>query len=108
MTDYLKHNFAMDALSTIPFDYLLSIILHETPVYRYFRLLRLLKIYRLMEISGLITRHSQVNLLVYRVVFLFFSYILIAHWFNCILLYLGMWEYNAGRRFDGKSLIGWL
>ncbi len=54
MTNYLKRNFAMDALSTIPFDYLIFTISYASGEHRYFRLLRLLKVYRLQELSGLI------------------------------------------------------
>jgi hypothetical protein len=54
MTNYLKRNFAMDALSTIPFDYLIYTISYASGEHRYFRLLRLLKVYRLQELSGLI------------------------------------------------------
>jgi hypothetical protein len=55
MTNYLKRNFAMDALSTIPFDYLIFTISYASAgEHRYFRLLRLLKVYRLQELSGLI------------------------------------------------------
>jgi hypothetical protein len=49
-----------------------------------------------------------VNLLVQRILVLFFAYFIIAHMFNCTLLYFGMWEYGQERRFDGKTLIGWL
>jgi len=57
----------MDALGTIPFDYLVSIIGDESGAHRYFRILRLIKVYRIFETSGLIMRYAQINVLVYRI-----------------------------------------
>jgi hypothetical protein len=98
----------MDALGTIPFDYLVSIIGDASGAHRYFRILRMFKAYRIFETSGLIMRYAQINVLVYRIMILFFGQLIIAHYFNCILLYFGLWEYGESRRFDGKTLIAWL
>jgi|LauGreDrversion4_2_1035121.scaffolds.fasta_scaffold1016152_1 hypothetical protein len=63
----------MDALGTIPFDYLVSIIGDASGAHRYFRILRLIKVYRIFETSGLIMRYAQINVLVYRIMILFFG-----------------------------------
>ncbi len=94
ITNYFKRKFPLDALSTIPFDYLVSIIGDASGAHRYFRILRLIKVYRIFETSGLIMRYAQINVLVYRIMILFFGQFIIAHYFNCILLYFGMWEFG--------------
>lgn len=94
ITNYFKRKFPLDALGTIPFDYLVSIIGDASGAHRYFRLLRLFKAYRMFEISGLIMKHTQINVLVYRIIILFFGYLIVAHIFNCALLFFGMWEYG--------------
>jgi len=103
----VKHYFTLDLLATIPFDYIIMII--ESSVYvRYFRLLRLLKLYRLIEIGSIINQHTTVNVPIFRIFVLFVSFILVSHWFNCIMILFAKWELGAGRRFDGKSLISYL
>jgi len=53
-------------------------------------------------------KNTQINVLVYRIIILFVGFLIVAHTFNCALLYFGMWEYGQNRRFDGKTLISWL
>jgi len=105
---YIQKYFLLDVLSSIPFGYILSLIADQSPVVKYFRLLRLLKMYRMLEISDLITQHTTVNVPLFRIKLLFVSFIIISHWFNCMILYVGKWELGQERRFDGKSLLGWL
>jgi hypothetical protein len=97
----------LDLLATIPFDYLLSII-DDTPIIRYFRILRLMKFYRLFELVDIIRQHTTVNVPLFRISLLFITFILMAHWFNCILLLFARWELYQERRFDGKTLLEWL
>jgi|LauGreDrversion4_2_1035121.scaffolds.fasta_scaffold34056_3 hypothetical protein len=49
LKNYIKHNFAMDVIASVPFDYIL-LLLDNSPAAAYFRILRLLKVYRLSEI----------------------------------------------------------
>ncbi len=107
LKDYAKYYFAWDILSSIPFDYIF-LLLGNTAACRYFRVLRLFKFYRLFEISSLVRQISSINVIVYRLTGLFFSFLIIGHWFNCILLYFGLWELYANRRFDGKTLLEYL
>lgn len=56
----------------------------------------------------LVPLHTTINVPIFRISVLFVSFIFIAHWFNCALLFAGIWEYSRQTRFDGKTLLGWL
>jgi hypothetical protein len=107
MKYYIKTYFACDVLACIPFDYILM-LLDNSPASRYFRLLRLLKAYRISEIASLFQKNTSMNVVIYRILVLFIAFIFCSHWFNCILLYFTRWEYGQARRFDGKTLLEWL
>ena len=102
---YIKKYFLYDLLSTIPFDYVVLSISDNISV-RYFRLHRFLKIYRLFETEGIFRKHTTVNVPLVRIILIFISSLLFAHWFNCILLLICRWEYNADRRYDGRTILG--
>ena len=101
---YISSNFLIDALSTIPIDYIILMI-KESEFAKYFRLLRLLKIYRIVEIINLIRQHTTVNVPLLRIFLLFIFYFIISHWYNCIMIFVGKWELGMNRRFDGKTLL---
>lgn len=90
----------------MPLDYLMMII-EVTPIIKYFRLLRLLKMYRMLEIVDLIRQHTTVNVPLFRIATLFIGFVVVSHWFNCIMLFVAKWELYQSRRFDGKTLIEW-
>ena len=52
--NYIKRHLLLDLLASIPFDYLLLSVSESEVTIRYFRLLRLLKVYRIVEILALI------------------------------------------------------
>ena len=84
-------------------------IIETDSVYiRYFRLLRILKCYRIYETICLISQHTSINLPIFRIALLFIFFIFISHWFNCVMLLFAKWEYGAARRYDGNTLLGWL
>jgi hypothetical protein len=95
-------------LSSVPWDYLFSSIAGSLVVLRYFRLFRLLKMYRLFEIASLIRQHTSISVPLFRIGVMFVAFVVIAHWFNCVLLLAGLWELDQHRRFDGKTLLRWL
>ena len=89
--EYVQLYFVFDILASVPLDYLFTII-EVTPTMKYFRLLRLLKLYRIFELTDIIRQHTTLNIPIFRIGLLFISFIVIAHWFNCLLLFAARWE----------------
>ena len=89
---YVKNYLLIDILASIPFDYILRIGVPFSMPVHCFRLLRLLKFYRLLELMRLIRQQTSVNAPVFRILLLFGSFIVISHWFNCILLFVATRE----------------
>ena len=73
-----------------------------------FRLLRLLKYYRIKEIISLVRKHTSVDEPLFRICLLFMIFIFSAHWFNCLLIFIAIRESQATNRFDGKSLLNFM
>ena len=93
-------------MASIPFDYIMMYAAYESAsVYiRYIRLLRILKVYRLVEMINILKKHATINTPVFNIVLVFFIYVLVSHWFTCVLLLFCRWEFNMGRRYDGNTL----
>lgn len=90
--NYAKRYLLLDLLASIPFDYLLELVSGSEVSIRYFRLLRLLKIYRIGEILDLVNHYTSINVPLLRVSILACIMALGAHLFNCILLLFARWE----------------
>jgi len=106
--NYIKHYVLLDIMASIPFDYLLSMVDESNIAIRYFRLLRLLKVYRVTEILALVQQYTSINVPVFRLTFLAGVMVVTAHWFNCILILFAKWELGKSTRFDGNSLLKYL
>jgi hypothetical protein len=90
--NYAKRYLLLDLLASIPFDYLLELVSGSEVSIRYFRLLRLLKIYRIGEILDLVNHYTSINVPLLRVSILACIMVLGGHLFNCILLLFARWE----------------
>jgi hypothetical protein len=106
--NYIKQYVLLDILASIPFDYVLSMVDDSNVAIRYFRLLRLLKVYRVSEIMALVQQYTSINVPLLRLTFLGALMVITAHWFNCFLILFAKWELGESRRFDGNSLLKYL
>ena len=105
LTQYVHKHLLLDLLSTVPFDYLLLAIDGTRYLRQFIRLLRLLKIYRINEIITLIRKHTSVDQPIFRIFLMSMIYLVLAHWFNCLLIQIAVWELYRHDRFDGKTLL---
>lgn len=101
---YIKNQLLLDLLASIPFDYIMMMTIENSVYIRYIRLLRILKSYRFIEMINIIKKHATINIPVFNIVLVFLIYIVVSHWFTCLLLLSCRWEYNMDRRYDGNTL----
>ncbi len=69
------------------------------------RLLRMLKIYRVIELIYLLLKHKSINIPIFRICLLSVILIVFSHWANCALCFIAEAELHAHSRFDGKNIL---
>ncbi|MDR3547167.1 MAG: hypothetical protein P4M11_02620 [Candidatus Pacebacteria bacterium] len=88
-------------VSAIPFDYALWAIGYQNT---WLRCAQILKVYRLMDVLGVL--RSQFKMFhLFNIVMLSFVYFISSHIFACFLYRIAVSEYDRGGRFDGRSFV---
>jgi hypothetical protein len=76
-------------LSTLPIDYIVLLVKEGySSLYLHLRILRLLKLYRLLEVFELWRKRSSMNVLIIRIVFFVLGFLAVVYWFNLMLIYV--------------------
>lgn len=92
-TRYLKGWFAVDSVSSLPFEILiLAFDVELLPIFAVLRMLRTLRLIRLLRLGSSLLRHSRrstVNPILLRMGFILFWVVLVSHWSACIWIELG-------------------
>lgn len=103
---YIRSKLFIDLLASIPFDYIFKLIDSSSQIPNWLRLLRLLKLYRVIEILKSFQLHKNPEYLI--ITLLYFLMILIGHWQASFLAIVVKWEYGSCRRFDCQTLLAQL
>jgi hypothetical protein len=90
---YLKGWFAVDLVSSLPFEILiLAFDTERLPIFAVLHMLRTLRLVRLLRLGSSLLRHSRrstLNPIMLRMGFILFWVVLVSHWSACIWIELG-------------------
>lgn len=109
LNHYLNTWFLLDLFATFPLCYILLISPKIDPYYLAMaRLPRLLKIFRLHELTSIFKWNSDRRVEIGSLVQLFLLYGLVGLFYGCGYSLIGRRYYNTNARFDGKTLYNYM
>ena len=102
---YLDNWLALDLIATIPFELVLIAVVDKESI-RWIMLLRLLKMFRLQELSQILKNQSNMNGSLGTLVQLGFYFFIASHFVTCAFCLIGAAEYMNKTRFNKMTLFG--
>jgi len=98
---YYKNCLIFDILAVIPVDYIFIFISAvPKPAIAFIRLLRLLKVYRIVEMIQIVRKHSNIRVPLFTLSLLFLLFMGLSHYMACIYIFIGKREVDRKSRFD--------
>ena len=85
-------------------DYIFLVFGVNHNIRHFFKLFRLFKVYRSVELIKIIRAHSNIKVPLFTIGILFFLFILFAHFMASIYIFIGKREVGHARRFDHKTM----
>ena len=93
----MSNGFGLDLVAFLPLDYGL-IYIEAYDIAGVLRMLRLVKYFRILNMSILVKKNSSKSFKYYKTIKLIFYLIIILHWSACVMFAISKYEYENGEQ----------
>ena len=103
-SDYIRSRFIFDTIWIIPFDYIFTIFTADEQIISFWRLNRLIKMYKLLDYLKVWRKYYLGKRSFWYIIIMILVFIYLAHLNACIFYFIGKYEVKRHDRFDGQCL----